>query len=42
MSEIKNVEPDNLNINDYKELNTSMMEAYQNWPGAYRKEHTTV
>ncbi len=39
MSEIKNVELRNLNINDYQELKASMIEAYQNWPGAYWKEH---
>lgn len=42
MSEIKNVELRNLNINDYQELKASMIEAYQSWPGVYWKELSTV
>ncbi len=39
MSDIKNVELRNLNISDYQELKSSMIEAYINWPGAYWQEH---
>lgn len=39
MSDIKNVELRHLNINDYQELKSSMIEAYQNWPGMYWREH---
>jgi predicted amidohydrolase/GNAT superfamily N-acetyltransferase len=39
MSDIKNVELRNLNIGDYQELKSSMIEAYKNWPGSHWREH---
>jgi len=38
MKDIKTVELRNLNISDYQDLKQSMIEAYNNWPGAYWKE----
>lgn len=32
MSDIKNVELRNLNIQDYEELKSAMMKAYEKWP----------
>ncbi|MGQ1946758.1 GNAT family N-acetyltransferase [Geofilum sp. OHC36d9] len=39
MSEIKNVELRNLNIEDYEELKSAMMKAYEQWPDSYWREH---
>ena len=39
MSEIKNVELRNLNHEDYEELKSAMMKAYQQWPGSYWREN---
>jgi predicted amidohydrolase/GNAT superfamily N-acetyltransferase len=36
---IKNVELRNLNIDDYQQLKSSMIDAYPNWPGTYWREH---
>ncbi len=36
--EISTIELRHLNIDDYQELKSSMIEAYINWPGAYWKE----
>ena len=38
MSDIKNVEVRNLNIDDYEELKTSMIQAYEKWPESYWRE----
>src|SRR5690554_2032090 len=39
MSDIKNVELRNLNIQDYEELKSAMMKAYEKWPESYWREH---
>ncbi len=38
MGDIKNVEVRNLNIDDYEELKTSMIQAYEKWPESYWRE----
>lgn len=39
MGEIKNVELRNLNIEDYEELKSAMLTAYEKWPESYWREH---
>ncbi|HKL71541.1 MAG TPA: bifunctional GNAT family N-acetyltransferase/carbon-nitrogen hydrolase family protein [Marinilabiliaceae bacterium] len=39
MGDIKNIELRNLNIEDYEELKSAMMKAYEKWPESYWREH---
>ncbi|ASB49818.1 bifunctional GNAT family N-acetyltransferase/carbon-nitrogen hydrolase family protein [Alkalitalea saponilacus] len=39
MTDIKNVELRNLNIDDYEELKAAMLKAYSNWQESYWREH---
>lgn len=39
MGDIKNIELRNLNIEDYEELKSAMMKAYEHWPESYWREH---
>lgn len=39
MSDIKNVELRHLNVNDYEELKSAMVKAYEKWPESYWREH---